>query len=300
MRPTRSLAALATISALTLAACGGDPTQDPGATEEGDAGKVTIGSGNFTESTILAEVYAKALQDEGVEVEKKLEIGSRETYLPALQDGSIDLIPEYIGTLAAYFDKELTVTDADEVYAALEKSLPEGLEVLEYSEAENADNVVVTRATADEQGLEKISDLEGKAGDMTLGGPPEWKERAQGVPGLKEVYGLEFAKFRALSAGGNVTAQALENGQVDAANIFTTDPSIVQKDFVILEDDKDLFSAQNLVPLLSSEVADDTVSESLNKVSSELTAEDLAQMQIDVTDGKTPEEVASAWVEENL
>ena len=135
---------------------------------------------------------------------------------------------------------------------------------------------------------------------MTLGGPPEWKERAQGVPGLKKVYGLEFAKFRELSAGGNVTAQALENGQVDAANIFTTDPSIVQKDFVILEDDKDLFSAQNLVPLLSSEVADDAVSESLNKVSSELTAEDLAQMQIDVTDGKTPEEVASAWVEENL
>ncbi|MFC0359156.1 glycine betaine ABC transporter substrate-binding protein [Kytococcus schroeteri] len=300
MRPTRSLAALATISALTLAACGGDPTQDPGATEEGAASKVTIGSGNFTESTILAEVYAKALQDEGVEVEKKLEIGSRETYLPALQDGSIDLIPEYIGTLAAYFDKELTVTDADEVYAALEKSLPEGLEVLEYSEAENADNVVVTRATADEQGLEKISDLEGKAGDMTLGGPPEWKERAQGVPGLKKVYGLEFAKFRELSAGGNVTAQALENGQIDAANIFTTDPSIVQKDFVILEDDKDLFSAQNVVPLLSSEVADDAVSESLNKVSSELTAEDLAQMQIDVTDGKTPEEVASAWVEENL
>lgn len=300
MRPTRSLAALATSSALTLAACGGDPTQDPGATEEGAASKVTIGSGNFTESTILAEVYAKALQDAGVEVEKKLEIGSRETYLPALQDGSIDLIPEYIGTLAAYFDKELTVTDADEVYAALEKSLPEGLEVLEYSEAENADNVVVTRATADEQGLEKISDLEGKAGDMTLGGPPEWKERAQGVPGLKKVYGLEFAKFRELSAGGNVTAQALENGQIDAANIFTTDPSIVQKDFVILEDDKDLFSAQNLVPLLSSEVADDAVSESLNKVSSELTAEDLAQMQIDVTDGKTPEEVASAWVEENL
>ena len=300
MRPTRSLAALATISALTLAACGGDPTQDPGATEEGAASKVTIGSGNFTESTILAEVYAKALQDDGVEVEKKLEIGSRETYLPALQDGSIDLIPEYIGTLATYFDKELTVTDADEVYAALEKSLPEGLEVLEYSEAENADNVVVTRATADEQGLEKISDLEGKAGDMTLGGPPEWKERAQGVPGLKKVYGLEFAKFRELSAGGNVTAQALENGQIDAANIFTTDPSIVQKDFVILEDDKDLFSAQNVVPLLSSEVADDAVSESLNKVSSELTAEDLAQMQIDVTDGKTPEEVASAWVEENL
>lgn len=300
MRPTRSLAALATISALTLAACGGDPTQDPGATEEGAASKVTIGSGNFTESTILAEVYAKALQDDGVEVEKKLEIGSRETYLPALQDGSIDLIPEYIGTLAAYFDKELTVTDADEVYAALEKSLPEGLEVLEYSEAENADNVVVTRATADEKGLEKISDLEGKAGDMTLGGPPEWKERAQGVPGLKKVYGLEFAKFRELSAGGNVTAQALENGQIDAANIFTTDPSIVQKEFVILEDDKDLFSAQNLVPLLSSEVADDAVSESLNKVSSELTAEDLAQMQIDVTDGKTPEEVASAWVEENL
>ncbi|QRO87229.1 ABC transporter substrate-binding protein [Kytococcus sedentarius] len=300
MRPTRSLAALAAVSALTLAACGGDPTQDPAASESGEAGKVTIGSANFTESTVLAEIYATALEDAGVEVEKKLEIGSRETYLPALEDGSIDLIPEYTGTLAAYFDPEVEVTAAEEVYSALQESLPEGLEVLEYSEAENADNVVVTRGTADEQGLEKISDLEGKAGDMTLGGPPEWKERAQGVPGLKEVYGLEFAQFRELSAGGNVTAQALENGQVDAANIFTTDPAIAENDFVILEDDKDLFSAQNVVPLISSDVVDDSVSEALNKVSSELTVEELTQMLVDVNGGSTPEEVASTWAEENL
>ncbi|WP_374928410.1 glycine betaine ABC transporter substrate-binding protein [Kytococcus sedentarius] len=300
MRPTRSLAAMTAISALALAACGGDPTQDPAATEEGDKGKVTVGSANFTENTVLAEIYAKALQDAGVEVEKKMEIGSRETYLPALQDGSIDLIPEYTGTLAAYFDEEITVTEAEEVYAALEKSLPEGLEVLEYSEAENADNVVVSRETADQQGLEKISDLEGKAQDMTLGGPPEWKKRAQGVPGLKKVYGLEFGTFRELSAGGNVTAQALKNGQVDAANIFTTDPAIAENDFVILEDDKSLFSAQNVVPLISSDVVDEAVSEALNKVSSELTVEELAQMLVDVNDGKSPEEVAGTWVEENL
>ena len=129
--------------------------------------------------------------------------------------------------------------------------------------------------------------------------PPEFAGRDQGLLGLKSTYNLTPKSFRPLGATAAIV-DALKNNQAQAANIFTTDPSIVQKDFVILEDDKDLFSAQNVVPLLSSEVADDAVSESLNKVSSELTAEDLAQMQIDVTDGKTPEEVASAWVEENL
>ncbi len=327
MRTIRVLTGLAAAGALTLTACGGDPTKDPTQTEVGQEGggdqasqpagesggqtsqpadggggdgTITVGSANFTESTILAEVYAQVLEDAGMTVEKKLEIGSRETYIPALEDGSIDLIPEYSGTLAAYVDKDMTATTEADLAKVLEASLPQTLEVLEFSEAENGDNVVVTRQTADDQGLQKISDLEGKAGDMVLGGPPEWQKRPQGVPGLKKAYGLEFKTFRPLAAGGNVTVQALKNGQVDAANVFTTDPAIEANDFVILEDDKDLFSAQNVVPLIAKKANDQTVTNALNKVSNTLTSEDLAAMNAAVLDGKSPEEVADAWVEDSL
>ncbi|WP_462418673.1 ABC transporter substrate-binding protein [Kytococcus sp. Marseille-QA3725] len=304
MRPARALTGLVAAGALVLTACGGDPTKDPEAGKDSGGGQgadtVTIGSANFTESTITAEVYAAALEDAGAEVEKKLEIGSRETYVPALQDGSIDLVPEYTGTLASYFDETTEATTPEEVYAALQENLPEGLAVLDYSKAENSDNVVVTRETAEEMDLQTISDLRGKSGEMVMGGPPEFQERPQGLPGLKKVYGVEFQKFRALAAGGNITVHALKNGQIDAANIFTTDPSIQEQDFVILEDDENLFSAQNVVPLLSEEAVTDTTEKALNEVSAQLTVEDLAEMNAEVMEGATPEEVADAWVEEKL
>lgn len=303
MRTTRGLVGLALAGALALAGCGGDPTKDPAAQDVSggaEAGTVTVGSANFTESTILAEVYARVLEDAGVRVEKKLEIGSRETYVPALKDGSIDLVPEYTGTLASYFDETTQATTPQEVYTALETSLPKGLVVLDYSKAENSDNIVVTRETADEMGLESISDLEGRAGDMVLGGPPEFQQRPQGIPGLKKVYGVEFGRFRALAAGGNITVHALKNGQIDAANIFTTDPSIEAQDFVILQDDKNLFSAQNVVPLMSEQAVTPTVEKALDEVAQELTVEDLAAMNAAVMDGDTPQEAADAWVEEAL
>lgn len=300
----RRISAMATVlaGALALTACGGDPTKDPAVQERGDAGggTVTVGSANFTESTILAEVYAQALEDAGVPVQKKLEIGSRETYLPALQDGSIDLVPEYTGTLAAYLDEELTATEPEEVYASLQKNLPKGVVALEYSQAANSDNVVVTRETAQEHHLEKISDLEPLAGQMTLGGPPEWQKRPQGVPGLAKTYGLHFQTFRAMNAGGNVTALALKYGQLDAANIFTTDPAIPANDFVVLEDDKGLFSAQNVVPVVSERAATPKVRKALDAVSAALTVDDLAAMNAAVLDGDSPEEVADRWVEEEL
>lgn len=320
MKPTTfPLGAL--VAALALSACGGggdpleegdgdaggdtQPSGDTGATGGGvggdaqGAGAVTVGSANFPGNVLLAEVYAAALEEEGVAVDKRLNIGNRETYIAGIQDGSIDLIPEYTGALTLYFNSEAEATDPEGVYAELQEALPEDLTVLEPSEAQDKDAVVVTAETAAELDLQAIGDLEPHAPDMVLGGPPEWEERYTGVPGLREVYGLEFAQFRPLAAGSNLTAQALANGQVDVANVFTTDPAIVENDFVVLEDPENLFVAQNVVPLLRTDALTPAVEESLNQVSAALTTDKLVEMMVQVvSEGQDPADVAQDFVDE--
>ncbi len=307
MTRTTALAAALTLG-LTLSACGGsdsDPLDDSGSddggseSEDGGGGTVTVGSANFPGNVLLAEIYTAALEDAGVDVEQRLNIGNRETYIAGLEDGSIDLIPEYTGALTLYFDPEVEATDPEGVYEALQEALPENLTVLEPSDAEDKDAVVVTQETAEEYSLTSIGDLEPVAPDLVLGGPPEWEEREAGVPGLREVYGLEFSAFRPLAAGSNLTAQSLENGQVDAANIFTTDPSIAENDFVVLEDPESLFIAQNIVPLITTEANTDTVSTTLNEVSAGLDTESYAELLARVVvDSEDPSDVAQEYVDE--
>ncbi len=303
---TRTTAlALALVTGLTLSACGGsdDPldTSDPGSEDTaatGDAGAVTVGSANFPGNVLLAEMYAAVLADAGVEVDTRLNIGNRETYIAGIQDGSIDLIPEYTGALTLYLTGDFEAGDPDAVYAELQGALPEALTVLEPSDAEDKDAVVVTRETAQEYGLTSIADLEPVAGELVLGGPPEWEERFSGVPGLRDVYGLQFSAFRPLAAGSNLTAQSLVNGQIDAANIFTTDPAIPENDFVVLEDPENLFVAQNVVPLIRVDAVNDTIAEALNEFSASLTTEDLtAALSQVVVDGANPADVAREYVD---
>jgi osmoprotectant transport system substrate-binding protein len=296
----------AAMALVTVTACGSDESTDPFATgsasssSAGGSSSVTVGSADFPESVLLAEIYAGALEAKGVTVTKKLSIGSREAYIPALQDGSIDLIPEYTGVLAQYFNKDAKATDPEGVYKELEAALPENLTVLEKSAAEDKDSVVVTKATADDLGLKSIADLEGKSQDLVLGGPPEWKTRPTGVPGLKKVYNLEFKSFRPLDAGGPLSVQALKNGQVDAANIFSTDPSIPANDFVVLDDPKSLFAAQNVVPLATKAKVNPTIEGALNAVSAKLDTPTLTDLLAQVvTDKKDPDAVAGEFLKAN-
>jgi len=307
VRPRRIAVSIGAAMALvTVTACGSDESTDPFATgsasssSAGGSSSVTVGSADFPESVLLAEIYAGALEAKGVTVTKKLSIGSREAYIPALQDGSIDLIPEYTGVLAQYFDKDAKATDPEGVYKELEAALPETLTVLEKSAAEDKDSVVVTKATADDLGLKSIADLEGKSQDLVLGGPPEWKTRPTGVPGLKKVYNLEFKSFRPLDAGGPLSVQALKNGQVDAANIFSTDPSIPANSFVVLDDPKSLFAAQNVVPLATKAKVNPTVEGALNAVSAKLDTPTLTDLLAQVvTDKKDPDAVAGEFLKAN-
>ncbi len=294
----------ALVSALALAACGGGSSDNPldttntGGAQTPSTKAIIVGSANFPESTLLAQIYITALQAKNIQVKPKLNIGSREAYLPALKDGSIDLIPEYTGNLLQYYDDKDTSKSPAAVYAALSKAVPSGLTVLEQSKAQDSDAVVVTQQTAQQNKLTSIADLKPVAGGMKLGGPGEWKTRKNtGVPALKSVYDVVFGQFIALDAGGPLTKNALKSGQVQAANVFTTDTDIPKNNWVVLTDPKHMFAAQNIVPLISQSKVTDEVKSVLNEVSSKLDTQTLLALNGQVAnDKKDPSAVAKAWV----
>jgi osmoprotectant transport system substrate-binding protein len=166
MKRTRlTLAATMAVLALAVSACGNNNPTQTGSKATGSpapSDTIVVGSANFQENVILANIYAQALQAQGATVSTQLNIGSRETYMPGLQDGSIDLIPEYSGVLLQYFDKKATAVSSDDVFAALPAALPQGLVVLDQSKAEDKDAIVVTKETADKYHLKSIADLAAK------------------------------------------------------------------------------------------------------------------------------------------
>lgn len=295
------IAAIAVIAAIpiSLTACSSsDPlAAAPAESSSGSTGttSIVVGSANFPESELLATIYAKALTGAGVKATTKLSIGSREVYFPALKDGSIDLLPEYTGATLSYLDSKAEASSPEDVAAALKTALPSGVEMLTPSDAADADTLTVTKATAAKYSLTKISDLQPYASKLVVGGPPEWKTRKEGAVGLKSLYGLNFKQFRALDAGGPLTLTALKNGQIDAGDVFSTDPNIAA--LFPLEDDKNLFPAQNIVPLIASGKKSDTVDAVLDKVSAALTTDDLVEMNAKLTDKQPIDTVAADWVQ---
>ncbi|WP_374967807.1 ABC transporter substrate-binding protein [Terrabacter sp. BE26] len=303
MTRTRFLAAGLLLAAVVpLAACGGggnplDTSSQPAGGSTGGsaaAGAVKVGSADFPESALLGEIYAQALEAKGMKVARQFNIGSRETYLKAISGGEVDVLPEYTGSLLNFYDKNASVTKPDEVYAELQKKLPQGLTVLDKSAAEDKNSLVVTKDTAGQWSLKAIPDLAPHQADLTIGAPPEFKTRQQGLVGLKSVYNIVPKEFRPLQS--QATVEALKNGQVKAANIFSTDPSIAANGFVVLEDPKSLFGSDNVVPLVRSEKAD-SLKPVLNAVSAKLDTKSLADMvkQV-VVDKKDASAVAKAWL----
>ena len=292
------LAALAVVALLALSACGlgKDPLSGDGNNAGSPGDQVIIGSADFTESQLIASIYSQALQAKGVEVVEQLNIGSREVYIAALKDSSIDLVPEYSGAFLHYLDPDSTAATAEEVTAELEAKLPAGIAMLTPSPAEDKDVVAVTKATADKYNLKTISDLKPIAGEIVLGGPPEWKSRKQGVVGLRELYGLNFKEFVPLDAGGTLTMTALTNGQIQAGDLFSTDPGLVANNLVALDDDKSLFAAENVVPLIKKAKLNDTITTTLDAVSAKLTTDDLISMNAEAATGTNLSDIANKWL----
>ncbi len=279
----RGAVALASGIVLTLTACGSD---DPTATPEADGGgsegssTIIVGSFAFPESEILGEIYAQALEANGMEVETQFNIGPRQQTIPALQDGSINVIPEYNGNLLAYYNTEYTERTTEEVDGALTDVVAaDDLQVLESAEAEDKDAYVVTKAAAEENDLTEIGDLSALE-PFTLGASPQFAELGYGLPGLDETYGVSDVKFRPIEDfGGPDTVKALVDDSVQVADIFTTSPALVAEDLVVLEDPENLISSQNILPLVAESVYSDELADVLNSVSAELTTEDLIALR---------------------
>ncbi|WP_312739809.1 ABC transporter substrate-binding protein [Cedecea neteri] len=262
-----------------------------------DAGqKVIIGSADFPENQLLATIYAGALEAQNIPVEKKLNIGSREVYIPALLDGSINVIPEYSGALLSYLDANNAAHSSDEVATALAAKLPAKVKMLNTSVAQNSDVIAVTKKTADKYNLKTIEDLKPHAAELILGGPAEWKTRHEGVPGLKEVYGLNFKSFKVLDVAGPLTLTALKNNQIQAADLTSTTPEIQKDHLVALADPKNLFAAQNIVPIVATTTLNPTIEGTLNKVSAQLTTADLIAMNGQLAEFASIDDVAHQWL----
>ncbi|MGF9646829.1 ABC transporter substrate-binding protein [Pseudarthrobacter oxydans] len=292
--------------AMALSACGGssDPLSNAPATSgtaSGGATSLVIGSADFPESQIIAELYAGALTAAGVTATTKPNIGSREVYFKAVQDGSVDVVPDYTGNLLLHVDKEATEESAEDIAKALPEKLPDGLAVAEASKAENKDAMVVTKATAEKYQLKSIEDLAKVCSEIVVGAPATFAERAYGLPGLKSNYNCEPKKLEPFSDGGGpVTLKALLEDQVQVADIYTTTPSISDNDLVVLEDPKNNFIAQQVIPLYNEAKMTDKAKEALNSVSRILTTEDLINLNRAVSGDQKQgaKEAAEAWLKD--
>jgi osmoprotectant transport system substrate-binding protein len=264
----------------------------------GGGGSIIVGSADFPENTILADIYADAMSAKGISVTKKLNIGERSVYMNALKDGSISFVPEYTGSILAYLDTKATAKTPADVYSALQTvAASNNLAVLKYADAQDSDTITVTKATVDKYHLTSIGDLASVASKLTLGAPAMFKTRADGVPALKSVYGVTFGRFTPLQAGGSITVTSLKSGSIDAADIFSTDPSIAANNFVSLQDPKSMFAAQNIVPLLSKSKVTQAVTDACNAVSAKLDTKTLAGLVAKVqNDKQDPDAVAKAWL----
>ena len=275
-------------------ACGSDPTEGDKSASRHDH----VGSAAFPENEIIAEIYAQALEAKGVKVKKKLNIGAREVYIPALKNGEIDLLPEYSGNLLSYLDPKATATSEADIEDALDDALPDNLDVLDAAKAEDKDSLNVTPEFAAKNGVKTIADLKNVKG-LKLGANPEFKERAYGIPGLEKVYGITGVKFVPISDGGGPkTLKALLDGDVDVADIYSTTPSILANKLVTLEDPKNLIAAQNVIPLINDEKASDKVEDILDDISAQLTTADLLDLNSknQGADKTAPDVLAKEWL----
>ncbi|HEU5106486.1 MAG TPA: glycine betaine ABC transporter substrate-binding protein [Solirubrobacterales bacterium] len=312
------LAALAAL-ALTLgvAACGSsDDSTTSGSTDSGEAGAIesnpdngkvtlTIGSKNFPEQEILGEIYAQALTAAGYKVKSALNLGSETVALKAVKSGQISGYPEYASTaLTSFFGLEPEEVPADATEAwekANEEFEKEGLEAFEPTPFASANAVGTTKATADKYELETVSDLEGVSEELSLYGSPECRQRIDCLAGLEELYGLKFKSFTPVDIGLRYTV--LEKGQADLSILFTTDPQLSAEadKFVILEDDKKVFPAGNVIFVTTQKVAEEAgpdYEKTILQVQEGLDLKVVQELDARVElEKETPKQAAAAYLE---
>ena len=294
-----ALAAVAVGATVALAGCASSDPLDSGSGETDGGGEtLVVGSQDYYSNEIIAQLYAQALEANGFTVELQPRIGQREVYIPEIESGAIDVFPEYTGNLLQYYVPDTTATAADDVYAELETSLPEGLRVLDQSPATDQDSYNVTKEFSEQNGVTSLADLSKVTTPLTVGGNSELATRPYGPEGLKSIYGVDVAFTPIEDSGGPLTIKALEDGDVQLVNIFSASPAIATSDLVTLEDPEGMFLASHVVPVVSEKV-DDEAAEIINTVSAALTAEELVALNAkSVDDQESAEQIASDWLAE--
>jgi len=291
-----ALGALAVGAVVALAGCSSSDPLDAGSSASAGGDTIVIGSQDYYSNEIIAEIYAQALEDEGFTVQRDFRIGQREIYLPEIESGSIDVFPEYDGSLLQALEPDTTATTADDVYSALTDALPDGLRALDAADASDQNSYTVTQAFADQWDLTDIASLKNVTDTIVLGGNSELQTRPYGPEALQSKYGITTT-FQAIEdSGGSTTVNALTSNQIQLANIYTADPNIESNDLVALADPDGLFVADNVVPIVSEKVTDDAA-DVLNEVSSKLTAEDLVALNSEsVNEQKSAAAIATEWL----
>jgi osmoprotectant transport system substrate-binding protein len=311
----RLLTLLAVVAMLVVAGCGGD--DNGGSSSGGGTGSsssssdqpgkgkpaVTIGTKDFTEEFILGNLYAQALQAKGYKVNLKENIGATEITDKALTSGQIDAYPEYTGeTTATVFGKNKLYKSAEDTVADA-KALYEkrGQVVSNPTPFEDVDAIATTKEFATKNGLSSVGDLK-KLSSFTLGARPEFKDRFVGLKGMEQVYGIKNAKFKQLALG--LQYPSLDKGDVDSANVFSTDAQLASGKYTVLKDPQGVFGFQNILFVMDKKkydaVGGQQFMDIINKVNTLLTAEAMRSMNsaVDI-DKKKPAEVAKAFLQAN-
>lgn len=293
----RSFTALAGLVA--LAGCSSnDPTaqNSSSASGSGDSTSLVVGSQQYYSNEIIAELYAQVLENAGFTVERRYQIGQREVYMPQMQNGSIDIMPEYGGNLLQYYDSSASSMDADSVQQALSDALPDGLRALDYADATDQDSYTVTQATADQYGLVEIGDLSKIGETIQVAANTEFESRPYGPQGLKDIYDVDATVVSVEDSGGPLTVKALTDGTVNAADIYTASPSILTENLVVLEDPQNMILPEHVTPVVSQNV-DDSAASAIQGVNEQLSSDDLIELNRQSTvDQRNSSDIAADWL----
>jgi osmoprotectant transport system substrate-binding protein len=255
---------------------------------------VRVGSKNFTEQFVLAELYAQAMEAAGIKVERKINLGGTLIAHKALEEGQIDFYPEYTGTMLLVVLKQPTMSDRKAVYDKVKSAYAaKGLTLLDEAPVNNTYNMVVRPETAAQYHLETLSDLAKVANQLKLGAGPEFRDREDGLPGLKAKYGIVFKEDVQMAIG--LRYQAIANKQIDVVNGYSTDGMISALKLKRLKDDRNLWPPYYVVPVVRTEVlaANPKMADTLNRVSATLDESVMAEMNYKVDGEKMePRDVA--------
>ncbi len=310
MHLARTLAAVLAAGALTLSGCAGDDLSDDSASDTGsssaDKGSITLAGQNFPEATLVASMYEQLLEDAGYTVETKL-VDSRDAYMPTFP-GDVDIVPEYVGGIVNFLNTQANGADAKpfeagdgEQLASDGASLLEdaGIELLDVSPATDTNAFFVTQEFSDAEGVTTLSDLEGQS--VTLAAAPDCEGRLDCEGGLSDEYGIDITKVLPLGYASDQTYQSVLDGESELGETSTTDGTLDSQGLVILEDDKQIQPAQNLVPAVSADFLADNpdLADILNPLMAALTTEGLTELNGRMAvDREKPEDVAADFLTE--